>query len=97
GGSSCLNQVVAELHRDLATVYLAGMMQNGKAKTELKHALKADPDLQLNEDFATPAQCKLIKELGGHEQKAEVEEKPVEEKKKEKDESCDSDSGTCLE
>jgi len=97
GGSNCSNQVVAELHRDLATVYLAGMKQNGKAKTELKHALKADPDLQLNEDFATPALRKLFKELGGHEPKAEVEEKPVEEKKKEKDESCDSDSGTCLE
>jgi hypothetical protein len=50
------------------------MKQNGKAKTELKQALKADPDLQLNEDFATPALRKLFKELGGHEPKAEVEE-----------------------
>jgi hypothetical protein len=96
GASNCSNQVVGELHRDLATVYSAGLKQNSKAKTELKHALKADPDLKLNEDFATPELRKLFKELGGHEPKAEVEEKPAEEKKK-KDESCDSESGTCLE
>jgi hypothetical protein len=91
--------VVGELHRDLATVYIAGLKQSSKGKTELKHALKADPDLQLNEDFATPELRKLFKELGGHEPKAEVEEKPVKEKQKEKDkdESCDSESGTCLE
>lgn len=99
GASNCSNQVVAELHRDLATVYIAGLKQSQKGKTELKHALKADPDLQLNEDFATPELRKLFKQLGGHEAKPEVEEKPAKEKEKEqpKDESCDSESGTCLE
>lgn len=96
GASNCSNQVVGELHRDLATVYIAGLKQSSKGKTELKHALKADPDLKLNEDFATPEIRKLFKELGGHEPKAEVEETPVKEKEK-KDESCDSESGTCLE
>lgn len=95
GAANCSNQVVGELHRDLATVYIAGLKQNSKGKAELKHALKADPELQLNEDFATPELRKLFKELGGHEPKPEVEEKPA--KEKEKDESCDSESGTCLE
>jgi len=95
GGSGCSNQVVGELHRDLATVYIAGMKQNAKGKTELKHALHADPDLQLDEDFATPELRKLFKELGGHEPQAAVEEKPA--KAKESEKSCDSDSDTCLE
>jgi len=97
GASNCTSQVVGELHRDLATVYIAGLKQTQKAKTELKHALKADPDLKLNEDFATPELRKLFKELGGKEAKPEVEEQPAKEEKKPKDESCDADSGTCLE
>jgi len=97
GAANCSNQLVGELHRDLATVYIAGLKQNSKGKAELKQALKADPDLQLNEDFATPEVRKLFKELGGHEPKAEAEEEPPPVKAKEKDESCDSESGTCLE
>jgi hypothetical protein len=97
GASNCSNKLVGELHRDLATVYIAGLKQSSKGKTELKHALKADPDLQLNDDFATPELRKLFKELGGHEPKDDVEEEPVKEKAKEKDESCDSEGGTCLE
>ncbi|HET7543269.1 MAG TPA: hypothetical protein VFK05_25520 [Polyangiaceae bacterium] len=98
GASSCSNQVVGELHRDLATVYIAGMKQNAKGKTELKRALQVNPDLQLDEDFATPELRKLFKELGGHEAKAaeeEEEEKPA--KPKESKASCDPDSDTCLE
>jgi len=96
GTAHCSNEVVGELHRDLATVYIAGLKQNAKAKTELKQALKANPDLKLNDDFATPELRKLFKELGGHDATAEVEEK-AEKPKEKKDESCDSESGTCLE
>src|SRR6478735_3036154 len=66
GSAGCSNQVVGELHRDLATVYIAGLKQSAKGKTELKHALHANPDLQLDEDFATPELRKIFKELGGH-------------------------------
>lgn len=97
GTANCSDQVVGELHRDLATVYLAGLKQNAKAKTELKQALRADPDLQLNEDFATPQLRKLFKELGGHDPKPEETEEPPKAEEKKKDESCDSESGTCLE
>ena len=97
GANGCSKKVLGELHRDLATVYIAGMKQGGKGKTELKQALKANPDLELDEDFATPELRKAFKELGGHEAKPEPEEEPAKEKEKEKDESCDSDSETCLE
>jgi hypothetical protein len=95
GASGCSNQVLGELHRDLATVYIAGLKQNAKGKTELKQALHVNPDLQLDEDFATPELRKLFKELGGHEPKPVEEEKP--EKPKESQPSCDSNSDTCLE
>jgi len=92
GSTGCSNQVVGELHRDLATVYIAGLKQNGKGKTELKHALRANPDLQLDEDFATPEVRKIFKELGGHEPKAaEEEEAPAKAKK------CDPDEDDCQE
>jgi len=96
GASACSSPVVAELHRDLATVYIVGLKQNAKGKTELKQALKANPDLQLSEDFATPELRKLFKELGGHEAKEEEpEEEPEKEKPKEK--SCESGEEDCLE
>ena len=89
GASGCSKQVVGELHRDLATVYIAGMKQSAKGKSELKLALKANPDLELDEDFATPELRKLFKELGGHEPKAAEEEKPAQAKK----EDCEEGSG----
>jgi len=96
GASACSSPVVAELHRDLATVYIVGLKQNAKGKTELKQALKANPDLELNEDFATPELRKLFKDLGGHEAKEEEpEEEPEKEKAKEK--SCESGDEDCLE
>jgi len=48
---------------------MLGMNQGWKGKGELKRALSADPDLQLDDDFATPALRKAFKELGGHDAK----------------------------
>jgi len=99
GASGCSNQVVGELHRDLATVYIAGTKQSAKGKAEMKQALHASPDLQLDEDFATPELRKVFKDLGGHEPKeeeAEEEEKPAKAAKS-KDEDCESGSESCLE
>lgn len=77
GASGCSNEVAGDLHRDLATVYIAGMKQSAKGKSELKRALQINPDLELDDDFATPETRKLFKELGGHGPK--VEEKTPEE------------------
>jgi len=83
GASGCSNELAGDLHRDLATVYIAGMKQSAKGKTELKRALQLNPDLELDEDFATPETRKLFKELGGHGPK--VEEKAPEEKAEEEE------------
>jgi len=92
GASGCSKKVVGELHRDLATVYIAGMKQSSKGKSELKLALKANPDLELDEDFATPELRKLFKELGGHEPQAAEEEKPA---KPKKEEECEEGTDGC--
>ncbi|HKO52250.1 MAG TPA: hypothetical protein VJV79_31295 [Polyangiaceae bacterium] len=98
GASNCSSRVVGELHRDLATVYIAGLKQGAKGKAEMKQALRANPDLQLDEDFATPELRKVFKEQGGHEPKEaeEEEEKPAKAAKKASDD-CESGSESCLE
>jgi len=90
GASGCSKQVLGELHRDLATVYMAGLKQGAKGKAELKQALKANPDLELDEDFATPELRKAFKELGGHEAKGEADEAPA---KAKKDDDCEGSDG----
>ena len=83
GDSACSYDVVARLHRDLATVYIGGLNQASKGKAELKLALAANPDLQLDNDLATPELKKAFKEAGGHGPKAaaddaeDAEEKPA--------------------
>ena len=78
GSSGCSPEIVARLHRDLATVYIAGMKQGPKGKAELKLALAADPDVQLDNDLATPELRKAFSAAGGHDAKAEAD-KPAEE------------------
>ncbi|MEI9940063.1 MAG: hypothetical protein WDO69_22815 [Pseudomonadota bacterium] len=95
GASGCSSQVVGELHRDLATVYIAGMKQGAKGKAELKQALHANPDLELDDDFATPELRKAFKELGGHDSKAAVDEKSDPTKKQE--DNCEAGNESCLE
>ena len=69
GASGCSSAVVGRLHRDLAVVYIAGLKQNAKGKAELKRALQADPELQLDNDFATPEVRKAFTAAGGKEPK----------------------------
>ena len=93
GAAGCSNQVLGDLHRDLATVYIAGLKQSAKGKAELKQALKVNPDLELDEDYATVELRKVFSELGGHEAKPAADEKPDEPK----DEHCESGSDGCFE
>jgi hypothetical protein len=95
GKAGCSNEVVGELHRDLATVYIAGLKQGAKGKSELKLALRANPDLELDEDFATPELRKVFTELGGHGPKAAEEEDTA--KAKDKEEDCEPGSDGCKE
>ena len=84
GDSACSYDVVARLHRDLATVYIGGMNQVAKGKAELKLALAANPDLQLDNDLATPELRKAFKAVGGKEPKSDAD-------KEDKDDSDDKD------
>ncbi len=95
GASGCSNQVVGELHRDLATVYIAGMKQGAKGKAELKQALRANPDLELDQDFATAELRKAFSDLGGHGPQPTAEEKS--DKSKKQGDSCESGNAACLE
>src|SRR5450631_3453922 len=80
GKSACSSELVARLHRDLATVYIAGTKQVPKGKGELKLALAADPELQLDSDLTTPELRKAFLAAGGHVKDAH-EDKPADEDK----------------
>jgi hypothetical protein len=66
GSSDCSETVVARLHVALATVYIAGTKQVPKGKAELKLALAADPDVQLDNDLATSELREAFTDAGGH-------------------------------
>ncbi|HEY3667641.1 MAG TPA: hypothetical protein VGL19_16670 [Polyangiaceae bacterium] len=88
GKSACSSELVARLHRDLATVYIAGTKQVPKGKAELKLALAADPELELDKDLTTPELRKAFLAAGGHvkaaegSKPAEAEAAPAEENDK---------------
>jgi len=86
GSSGCSYDVVGRLHRDLATVYIGGMNQVAKGKAELKLALAANPNLQLDNDLATPELKKAFKAAGGHGPKSADDDK-----EKDKNDADDKD------
>jgi hypothetical protein len=73
GKQKCEDSVLAELHRDLAIVYIAGLKKQDKGKKEMKAALKADPNLALNADFTTPEVEKVFVDAGGTKPEPEPE------------------------
>jgi hypothetical protein len=96
GASACSDEVVGRLHRDLATVYIAGLKQAGKGKAEMKAAVAADPELQLDKDFTTPEVQKAFKAAGGKEPKEEAAEEPEPTPEpEEKKEDCEPGSKGC--
>jgi len=92
GASACAYDVVGRLHRDLAIVYIAGLKQKGKGKAELKKALEANPDLPLDNDFATPEVRQAFKAAGG---KEKVDEEPEASPTAKKDDDCEPGSEGC--
>jgi hypothetical protein len=97
--SACSYDVVGRLHRDLATVYIGGMNQVPKGKAELKLALAANPNLQLDNDLATPELKKAFKEAGGHAPKVADDEKDDDDEKQapapKKEADCEPGSEGC--
>jgi len=67
GASGCSPNVLATVHRDLGMVYVAGMNDAAKGKSEFVAALKADPSITLDKDLTTPEAQKAFDEA-----KAEV-------------------------
>lgn len=65
GKKGCSAAVRAELHLDLAIVYLAGLKKKDKGKKEMQAALAADAGVQLDPDFTTPEVEKAFVAAGG--------------------------------
>jgi hypothetical protein len=94
GESACSYDVVARLHRDLATVYIGGLNQVPKGKAELKLALEANPDLQLDSELSTPELKKAFKAAGGHPPKSVDEDKDDADDKEAKPEPSNAEGCT---
>jgi hypothetical protein len=65
GKRGCSSPLLAELHRDLAVVYIEGLKQKAKGKKEMQAALRAQPELQLDPDLTTPDVEKAFVAAGG--------------------------------
>ena len=65
GASSCSPPVLAQLHRELGVVYLAGNKPPADARGEFAIALKIDPNLTLLKDLATPEASQLFADVKG--------------------------------
>jgi hypothetical protein len=71
GKKACSAAVRAELHLDLAVVYIAGSKKKDKGKKELQAAIAADPNVELSPDFTTPEVEKAFVAAGGVKHEAE--------------------------
>ncbi len=95
GASACRSEVVGRLHRDLAVVYIAGLKQPAQGKAELKRALQANPQQQLDNDFATPEVRKAFTAAGGKEKPGEGEAEVANAAAKKQNEDCVPGSEGC--
>jgi hypothetical protein len=75
GKKLCSPPVLAQLHRDLAIVYIAGLGKVDAGKAALKTAFELDPQLELDPDYSTPDVKKVWNQIRGG------KGKPVEEPK----------------
>ena len=73
GKQGCSNAVRAQLHLDLAVVYLAGLKKTDKGNKAMQAAIAADASLQLSPDFTTPEVEKAYVAAGGIKQEGEAE------------------------
>lgn len=71
GKQGCSAKVKAQLHLDLAIVYIAGLKKKDKGNQEMQAAIAADPAAQLSADFSTPEIEKAYTAAGGIKEDAE--------------------------
>jgi len=83
GNRGCSAKIRAQLHLDLAIVYIAGLKKKDKGKKEMQAAIAADPAVQLSPDFTTPELEKAFAAAGGVQQDAEPASKPSDEEEDE--------------
>jgi hypothetical protein len=62
---ACSKSVRARLYRDLGVVYIVGLRRLDKGKELLAKAIKADPNIELDQRIATPELEQLFSEAGG--------------------------------
>jgi hypothetical protein len=65
GKSGCSAAVRAQVHLDLAIVYIAGLKKKDRGNKEMQAAVEADPAVQLGSDFSTPELEKAFAAAGG--------------------------------
>jgi hypothetical protein len=75
GKKKCSKVAKAQLHTDLAVVYIAGLKKPDKGKQQLKEALKLDPSVQVDPNYSTPEVDEAFLAVGG------VKEDPMAEAK----------------
>jgi hypothetical protein len=78
GKEGCSGKVRAQLHVDLAIVYIAGLKKKDKGRKEMEAAVAADASVQLSADFATPEVEKAFVAAGGVSQDAGGDEPATE-------------------
>lgn len=64
-GDGCSPNVKAQMHRDLAVVYIAGMKNTDDGKAQFALALEADPNVELDPDLTTPEVKQAFEEVKG--------------------------------
>jgi hypothetical protein len=77
GKQNCSAKVRAQLHLDLAIVYIAGLNKKDKGKKEMQAAIAADASVQLSPDFTTPDIEKAYVAAGGVKEEAEPQAEPA--------------------
>mgnify|MGYP001550638018 CR=1 FL=1 len=65
GKQGCSTKVKAQVHLNLAIVYIAGLKKKDKGNKEMQAAIAEDSAVQLNADFSTPEVEKAFTAAGG--------------------------------
>ena len=74
GKKNCSKGATAQLHTDLAVVYIAGLKKVDKGKQQLKEALNLDPGVQVDPSYSTPEVAEAFASVGGVQEDPAVEE-----------------------
>jgi len=73
GKKNCSKPAKAQLHTDLAVVYIAGLKKVDKGKQQLKEALNLDPSVQVDPNYSTPEVDEAFASVGGIKEDPSIE------------------------